>query len=193
MSIGFQGVKQHQGPRALRFVSAPCCVDWRLRSRVEAGWEPRKPYLHYSSFTSSGGECVFVSLATFISVNLCRSPAHTLLLWNPKPRASKIETQNCVWRVASPCTVSDNRGPGFLFCKGSDKLVDKDLRNNSCSPLSEQRKPGELFLLKIFYLFFILREKRGRKRGPETSISCLLHASGLGTEPTTQACALTGN
>ena len=59
-----------------------------------------------------------------------------------------------------------------------------------------------IWLLSLFLIFFkilfIFREggREGEKKGEkhlcdrETSISCLLHAPGPGTEPVTQACAL---
>ena len=48
--------------------------------------------------------------------------------------------------------------------------------------------------LKRFYLFIFREGKGGRKRGRETSMrGCLSHTPLLGTWPTTQACALTGN
>ena len=47
------------------------------------------------------------------------------------------------------------------------------------------------FFKDFIYLFF--GGKGGRKRGRETAINCLLYAPQPGTEPTTQACAPTGN
>ena len=52
---------------------------------------------------------------------------------------------------------------------------------------------SRMFLRYFFLLSILEREEGGRKRGRETLIGCLLHASQPGTEPTTQACALTGN
>ena len=53
-----------------------------------------------------------------------------------------------------------------------------------------------LFILKILFIYFYREEKGGRKRETdmrETLIGCLSYAPWLGTEPATQACALTGN
>ena len=47
--------------------------------------------------------------------------------------------------------------------------------------------------LKIFYIYLFLARGEGRKRGTEPSIGCLSHTPRQGTEPTTQACALTEN
>ena len=65
-------------------------------------------------------------------------------------------------------------------------------------PVTAQRWKGRgyfFFLFKIFYLF-VFREsvKRGRETSTwETSKHCLSYAPWLGTEPTTQACAVTRN
>ena len=49
-----------------------------------------------------------------------------------------------------------------------------------------------LFIYLFIYLF--LERGEGRKRGKETSLcGCLIHTLHQGTQPTPQACALTGN
>ena len=50
-----------------------------------------------------------------------------------------------------------------------------------------------LFYIKAFIYLFLERGKEGRKRGRETSVSCLLHKPQPRNKPITQACALTGN
>ena len=51
-----------------------------------------------------------------------------------------------------------------------------------------------VFFKKILFIYFYREGKRGRKKGGETSMcGCLSHAPPLGTWPSTQACALTGN
>ena len=47
---------------------------------------------------------------------------------------------------------------------------------------------------KVLFIYFLERGKGGRERGRETSMCCCLSRGlPLGTWPTTQACALTGN
>ena len=70
----------------------------------------------------------------------------------------------------------------------------------SCSFSSSFRYKVRLFIwdfscffFKILFIYLVLERGQGRKTGRKTQISCLLHTTPPGTEPTTQARALTGN